>query len=152
MPVHPRIRAVFGHFQNLNLLALLHDLASGQTTKWGWSSGSFLCPVAHGLPARQDVMELNILGQTQDLIQGCYRAAHRLGADPAAVLEFVRSWDEGTIAARWLFSQLEELWYERLEDAVTFQAVLQGQNPPSQAWDEDGCDGVEDEWLPNSPG
>jgi hypothetical protein len=132
MPVHSRIRAVFGHFQNLNLLALLHDLASVQTAKWGWSSGLSLCPVAHGLPAREDVMELNVLGQTRDLVQGCYHAAHRLGADPMAVLQFVRSWDEGTIAARWLFSQLEELWYERLEDAEAFQAVLVGEDPLSQ--------------------
>jgi hypothetical protein len=151
MPIHPRIRAVFGHFQNLNLLALLHDLAAGQTAKWSWSSGSVLCPVAHGLPARQDVMELNILGQTQDLVQGCYRAADRLGADPNAVLQFVRSWDEGTIAAQWLFSQLEELWYERLEDAETVQAVLQGEDLPSKEWDEGGSDEFENIWLPNSP-
>jgi hypothetical protein len=130
MPVHTRIRAVFGHFQNLNLLALLHDLASGQTAKWGWSSGSFLCPVAHGLPARVDIEALNNLGQTDDLIRGCDLAARRLGADPGAVLQFVRSWDEGTIAARWLFSQLFELWIERVEDAEAVQAVLQGEDPP----------------------
>jgi hypothetical protein len=131
MPVHTRIRAVFGHFQNLNVLALMHDLASGQTARWSWSSQSRLCPVAHGLPAHQDVMELNILGQTDDLIRSCDLAARRLGADPAAVFQFVRSWDEGTIAARWLFSQLEELWYERLEDAEAVQAVLQGEDPPT---------------------
>ncbi len=130
MPVHTRIRAVFGHFQNLNLLAL-HDLATGNTAQEGWSLGSRLCPVAHGLPARQDVMELNILGQTQDLIQGCYHAARRLGADPADVLQFVRSWDEGTIAARWLFFQLFELWCERVEDAEAVQGVLQGEDPPT---------------------
>jgi hypothetical protein len=127
MPVHARIRAVFGHFQNLNLLALIHDLASGQTAHQSWSLDTRLCPVAHGLPARQDVMELNILGQTADLIRGCDHAARRLGAEPAAVLQFVRCWDEGTIAARWLLSQLEELWYERLEDAEAVQAVLQGE-------------------------
>jgi hypothetical protein len=131
MPVHARIRAVFGHFQNLNLLALLHDLASAQTVQQGWSFGTLLCPVAHGLPARRDVMELNVLGQTADLIRGCDHAARRLGADPAAVVQFVRSWDEGTIAAQRLFSQLVELWYERLEDAEAVQAVITGEVPRS---------------------
>jgi hypothetical protein len=125
MPVHARIRAVFGHFHDLNLLTLLHDLSSGQTAQQGWSLGAHLCPVAHGLPARQDVLELNILGQAADLVRGCDHAARRLGAAPAAVLHFVRSWDEGSLGARWLLSQLEELWCERLEDAEAVQAVLQ---------------------------
>ena len=102
------------------------SLSSGETARRGWSSGASLCPVAHGLPARQDVQELNLLGQTADLVRGCDLAARRLGADPAAVLHFVRSWDEESIGARWLFSQLEELWIERLEDAEAMQAVLQG--------------------------
>jgi hypothetical protein len=142
MPVHARIRAVFGHFQNLNLLALLHDLSSGQTAKEGWSSGTLLCPVAHGLPARQDVVALNILGQTADLIRGCQHVARRMGAEDAAVFQFIRSWDEGTIGARWLFCQLEELWYERLDDAEAVQAVLQGEDPPLTGWGEGGCDEV----------
>ena len=127
MPVHACIRAVFGRFQNLNLLALLHDLSAGQTAQQSWSAGTRLCPVAHGLPGRQDVLELNMLGQTADLVRGCGHAARRLGADPAAVLQFVRSWDEESIGGRWLLSQLEELWCERLEDAETVQAVLQGE-------------------------
>jgi hypothetical protein len=152
MAVHARIRAVFGHFQNLNLLALLRDLSSGRTAVRSWSSGTLLCPIAHGLPARQDVVALNLLGQTDELIRGCDHAARRLGADPASVLHFVRSWDEESIGAGWLLAQLEELWAERLEDAETVQALLQGEDPPSKGWVEEGCDDEEEEsWLHNPP-
>ena len=77
MPVHARTHAVFGHFQNLNLLALLHDLASGRAAQGAWSSGGLLCPVAHGLPYRHDVLGLAALGQTADLVLGCDHAARR---------------------------------------------------------------------------
>jgi hypothetical protein len=135
MPVHARVHAVFGHFQNLNLLALLHDLASGRAVQGAWASGALLCPVAHGLPHRLDVTELAALGQAADLVLGCDRAARRLGADPAAVLRFVRSWDAESIGATWLLSQLEELWEERLQDAEAVQSLLQkeGSLPPERA-------------------
>ena len=58
MPVHPRIHAVFGHFQNLNLLALLHDLASGRAAQGAWSSGALRAP-SRTAPARLDVLELS---------------------------------------------------------------------------------------------
>src|SRR5687767_12003472 len=82
MPASSEIQAVFGHFQNLNLLALLHDLRAGRTVRQAWLSGSLLCPVAHGLPSGSRVCELRALGQTADLGTGCHLAARLLGAEP----------------------------------------------------------------------
>jgi hypothetical protein len=126
MAVSTSIRAVFGHFQNLNLLALLQDLHGERTARQAWSSGTQLCPVAHGLPAGRHVREVTILGQAADLIHGCDYAARHLGADPGAVFRFVRSWDDQVLGRDWLVQQLEELWEERLADAEALQEVLQG--------------------------
>jgi hypothetical protein len=126
MVISPGIRAVFGHFQNLNLLALLQDLHGARTARQAWSSGTQLCPVAHGLPGGRQVREVTILGQSADLIQGCDYVARHLGADPASVLRFVRSWDEEVLGRDWLVQQLEELWEERLADAEAFQELLLG--------------------------
>ncbi len=125
MSVSPAIQAVFGHFQNLNLLALLHDLRDGRTTQQTWFSGSLLYPVAHGLPAGSQVRELSVLGQAADLSEGCHFAARLLGAQPDAVLRFVRFWDEGAVSRGWLLRQLEEVWEERLADAQALQGILQ---------------------------
>ncbi len=129
MAVSPGIQAVFGHFQNLNLLALLHDLRDGRTAREAWLSGELLCPVAHGLPAGSRVRELSVLGQKADLREGCRFAARELGAPPDAVLRFVRFWDEGAVGRDWLLQQLEEMWEERLADAQALQGLLQ-QGPP----------------------
>ena len=118
MAVSPAIHAVFSHFQNLNLLALLRDLRDGRTARQAWLSGSLLCPVAHGLPAGSQVEELSILGQAANLGDGCRFAARLLGARPDAVLHFVRSWDDEAISRCWLLQQLEEMWEERLADAL----------------------------------
>jgi hypothetical protein len=126
MPVHATVRAVFGHFQNLNLLVLMQDLRAGQAARQGWSAGPLLCPVAHGLPAGRDVRRLNALGQGADLTQGCDYAAACLGADAGAVLRFVRCWDEEVLGAAGLSRQLQELWEERLADAEVVQGVLNG--------------------------
>jgi hypothetical protein len=126
MPVSSKVYAVFGHFQNLNLLALLQDLREGRTARQAWFSGSLLCPVAHGLPQGAQVQELRALGQAADLSQGCDLAARHLGADPGAVLRFVRSWDEEALSSDSLLRQLEEVWGERLADAEAAQALLQG--------------------------
>lgn len=48
-----------------------------------------------------------------------------LGADPAAVLRFVRAWDEQTLGLGPLRQQLQELWAERLADAEAVQEFLQ---------------------------
>jgi hypothetical protein len=125
MAVSPAVVAVFGHFQNLNLLALLHDLRDGRTARHAWHSGSLLCPVAHGLPAGGQVRELSVLGQSADLSVGCQFAARLLGAEPGAVLRFVRFWDEGAVSPAWLLRQLEEVWQERLADARALQRLLQ---------------------------
>src|SRR5215471_7902079 len=116
MPVSARVYAVFGHFQNLNLLALLQDLREGRTARQAWLSGSLLCPVAHGLPQGAQVRRLRALGQAADLSKGCDFAARHLGADPGAVLHFVRSWDEEGLSSGSLLRQLEEMWAERLAD------------------------------------
>ncbi|HYV38898.1 MAG TPA: hypothetical protein VE988_24655 [Gemmataceae bacterium] len=125
MPITPNIHRLFGHFQNLNLLALLADLRSRRMAWQAWSSGDNLCPVAHGLPAGQHVRELNILGQIADIERGCDYAARHLGADPATVYRFVRAWDDQLIGPDWLLRQLEEMWQERLADAVAMQEFLQ---------------------------
>jgi len=126
MPVSTRIRDVFGYFQNLNLLALLHDLRTHHAARQAWSTGTVLCPIAHGLPAGEQVRELNLLGQSADLKWGCDYAAQFLGADPAAIFRFVRAWDEETLGRIWLFQQLQELWEERLADAEVMQEFLHG--------------------------
>lgn len=140
MPVARSIRDVFGHFHNLNLLALVQDLRRGEAARRGWSSpGALLCPVAHGLPAGRQVRELNALGQTAELDVGCDYAARYLGAAREAVLRFVRLWDEEVIRSDWLLRQLEELWAERLADAEAVQALLPGarpQNPSGHPWTE----------------
>src|SRR4051812_25055550 len=107
MPIHQTIHSVFGHFQNLNLLALLQDLSQGRTVRRGWSFGDLLCPVAHGLPTRMDVKTLKALGQSDDLAKGCHYAAECLGADDEAVFRFVASWDEETMSTEWLIHQLQ---------------------------------------------
>jgi hypothetical protein len=118
------IRDVFGHFQNLNLLALLHDLIQDRTARQAWSSGTRLCPVAHGLPSGQQVQQLAVLGQMAELGQGCDVAARHLGADPRSVQRFVRAWDTDAVGRAWLLHQLDELWQERLADAEAVQELL----------------------------
>ncbi len=135
MPVQPTDRAVFAHFQNLNLLALIQDLRFGQMAWGDWSDGAILCPVAHGLPSGSDVQELNTLGQSAALARGCTYAATRLGADARAVLRFVESWDEETLGARSLLQQLQELWEERLADAEVVQEILGRQSRSGEQTD-----------------
>jgi hypothetical protein len=124
MPVQPTVRAVFAHFQNLNLLALIHDLRCGQAALDGWSDAALLCPIAHGLPSGGDVHALNTFGQAANFARGCRYAARRLGADAFSVRHFVESWDEETLSADSLLQQFLELWEERLDDAEVVQAVL----------------------------
>lgn len=129
MSVSPIIRDVFGHFQNLNLLALLHDLQQDRTALQAWARDRMLCPVAHGLPDGQEVQRLSVLGQIAEFSKGCDLAARLLGADPAAVYRFVRSWDSGALSRYWLGQQLNELWQERLADAEAVQELLQVPSP-----------------------
>jgi len=129
MSVSAIIRDVFGHFQNLNLLALLHDLQQDRTARRSWASDRLLCPVAHGLAAGQQVQRLSVLGQIAEPGQGCDLAARLLGADPAAVFHFVRSWDAEEFSRHWLWHQLNELWQERLADAEAVQELLQVSSP-----------------------
>jgi hypothetical protein len=75
MSIAARIHEVFGHFQNLNLLVLMQDLRAGQIARQSWSTGSSLCPIAHGLPAGRDVRRLVVMGQEADLRRGCAFAA-----------------------------------------------------------------------------
>jgi hypothetical protein len=146
MPVSTTVFSVFGHFQNLNLLALIHDLRAGRTVRQSWLSGSLLCPIAHGLPQGAHVEELRVLGQAADLGAGCHLAARHLDADPDAVLRFVRAWDEGALSSSWLLQQLEELWEERLLDAVTVQELLQGLGSAGTAQAEESEPGSIPEW------
>lgn len=119
------LKSVFLHFQNLNLLALLQDLRAGRTTRQSWLSGSWLCPVAHGMPHAAEVRELRALGQADELEVGCKFAARQIGADPDEVLWFVRCWDEQLLSDGALVRLLEEIWSERLNDAVAAQEFMQ---------------------------
>jgi hypothetical protein len=132
MSIEPIVRDVFGHFQNLNLLALLFDLDQDRTARQTWSSGTLLCPVAHGLPTGRQVQQLSILGQLTGLGHGCDVAARHLGADPAAVLRFVRSWDADALGRTWLLQQLFALWQERLADAEAVQELLHSGYTPQE--------------------
>jgi len=127
MPISTGILNVFGHFQNLNLLALMHDLRDNMTAREDWAtSAKLLCPVAHGLSSGQQVREVNLLGDIANLERACAYAAASLGADAGAVIRFVRAWDERAISTELLLMQLEEIWEERLADAEAVQAVLEG--------------------------
>jgi hypothetical protein len=125
MSISRTIRDVFGHFQNLNLLALMHDLQHDRTARQAWASDNQLCPVAHGLPAGEQVQRLSVLEQIAEFGHGCDLAARLIGADPDVVQRFVYFWDAGTFSRRWLWEQLNELWQERLEDAEAVQELLQ---------------------------
>src|SRR5437899_351667 len=94
MTVHPKFRDIFARFQNLNLLVLLNDLRSGETTRRGWSFGGLLCPVAHGMPAGRQVRVLAAMGQTAGLERSCDYAAEQIGANFTDVLQFVNAWDD----------------------------------------------------------
>jgi hypothetical protein len=125
MSADPTIRGVFGHFQNLNLLVLLHDLRSGRTAHGAWSAGTRLCPVAQGMPVGQVVGDLQFLGQAAEPERACAYAARHLGADPACVYRFVELWDANAFVPWWLLRQLEDLWEERRVDADAVQELLQ---------------------------
>jgi hypothetical protein len=124
------IRQVFGHFHNLNLLALIHDLRNHQTARENWTTNdALLCPVAHGLANGQQVKEVNLLGEFANLQRACTMSANWLGADPGDVLRFVRSWDDYTITTEVLLDHLQQIWDERLADAEAFQEVLNVRDP-----------------------
>ncbi len=126
MRISAGIHDVFGRFQNLNLLALLHDLRNSRTAHADWSSGNLLCPLAHGLTSGQQVREVNFLGQIANLKRACAYAAECLGADYETVVRFVKSWDDHTLGAEVLIRYLEEIWSERLDDAEAVQEVIHG--------------------------
>jgi hypothetical protein len=110
----------------LNLLALLHDLREGRTARQEWrSAGSLLCPVAHGMPHGRQVQVLQAFGQTAELHVGCRYAACQLNAEPDDVLRFVHDWDTSRFSEDMLIRLLEEMWEERLMDAVAVQELLQ---------------------------
>ncbi len=124
MPVSLNIRDVFSYFHDLNLLVLVQDLRDNRAARTAWFSGSLLCPVAHGLPAGQQVSELSALGQSASMGVGCDYAGRHLGDHPEVIARFVRAWDEGQIRDAWLLQQLEELWLERQADAEIMQELL----------------------------
>lgn len=118
------VREVFGHFQNLSLIALLEDFRHGQIVKGDWSSNQSLCPVAHGMEDGEAVKQLRAATQAINLEAACRFAARRLLAYPHSVYDFVRWWDS-LGDTRWLLSELEQLWAERLADADTVQEIIE---------------------------
>ena len=90
-----------------------------------WWAGSLLCPVAHGMPVGRLVSELRFLGQAAELERACDYAARQLGADPECVRRFVELWDANAYLEGWLVRQLEDLWQERLADAIAVQEMLE---------------------------
>jgi len=132
MPTHvdPGIRGVFDYFQNLNLLVLVEDLRRGQTVRRAWHARGQLCPVAHGLPAEQQVREVCSADQEVGYLnRACIFAARILGAKPEEVVHFVEIWDSEKISANDLRQQLESLWNERLADADLMQELLRDSSP-----------------------
>ena len=126
MSIAATIRSVFSHFQNLNLLALMNDLRENKAAHADWASGKLLCPVAHGMASGRQVHDLNMIGEFVNLQRACAQAARFLGASPADIARFVRSWDDQSLSAMVLLGHLEEIWAERLADAVAVQEVLAG--------------------------
>jgi hypothetical protein len=123
--VDPAIRGVFDYFQNLNLLVLMEDLQRGQTARRAWHARGQLCPVAHGLPADQQVREACAADlEPGNLNRACIFAARILGAKPEEVVHFVECWDLDRISDNELREQLEQLWQERLADAELMQEFL----------------------------
>jgi len=123
--VDPGIRGVFDYFQNLNLLVLVEDLRQGQTARRAWYARGQLCPVAHGLPAEQQVREACSADlEPGHLNRACIFAARILGAKPEEVVHFVECWDCDRISDNELREQLELLWQERLVDAELMQEFL----------------------------
>ena len=124
-PVDPAIRGVFDYFQNLNLLVLVEDLRCGQTARRAWYARGQLCPVAHGLPAEQQVREASAADLEPGYLNcACIFAARILGAKPEEVVHFVECWDLDRISDNELREQLEQLWQERLADAELMQEFL----------------------------
>jgi hypothetical protein len=124
------IRNVFGHFQNLNLLVLIHDLRAGRAVQGAWAFAGDLCPVAHGMPMGQLVSTLRYMGQVFEPARASAYAAGYLGANPIDVQHFVDWWDAHVFSSDWLLGELESLWNERREDAEAVQEVISG-NPCS---------------------
>jgi hypothetical protein len=124
MSVTPSIHDVFGRFQNLNLLVLLHDLRANQAPRQTWARGNTLCPVAHGLASEKRVRKLCVVAEFADLRRACAYVAQELRANHGAVFGFVRSWDDGSLSQAWLYEQLVELWEERLADAELLEDLL----------------------------
>src|SRR5439155_7497834 len=92
MDIDPLIHALFGRFQNLNLLILREDLRRGLVARGNWLDGGDLCPVAHGLADGVAVAQLCWQSQAIGLKQACHGAARYLGALPADVYRFVELW------------------------------------------------------------
>ncbi len=128
--VRPLVREVFGHFPNLSLIALIQDLRYGHIAKGDWSSSHSLCPVAHGMVDGEGVNQLSAATQAINLQAACRAAARRLLAQPRSVYDFVRWWDSLGDTAR-LLGELEQLWADRLADADTVQRIVE---PVTRQW------------------
>ncbi len=124
MSISAAIRSVFGRFQNLNLLALINDLRANRVAREDWVAGSLLCPIAHGLASREQVRELNLVGEFANLQSACMEAARYIGASPFDIACFVKCWDACVLTTEALLCHLEDIWAERLADAEAVQAVL----------------------------
>src|SRR5262245_25908687 len=124
MHIDPNIRSVFDYFQNLNLLVLREELRNGRAARGTWTSGAFLCPVAHGLADGEVVGNMRYLNQAAPLPRACDYAARKLGASPDSIYRFICDWDRGRISPDTLREQIEEIWKERLDDAVAVQEVM----------------------------
>ena len=107
MPILPAVHQVFGHFQNLNLLALLNDLGNGESVRQAWFSSGRLCPVAHGLPAGQQVRELTIWARPPTSAKVAITPPSILAPILTLCCASFRSWDEGVVRHEWLLRQLQ---------------------------------------------
>src|SRR6267142_5430312 len=117
------LRPIFARFQNLNLVFLIEDLRRGLTARGGWLEHANLCPVAHGMPDGDTIEHLEYLNYARNLDAACAFAARVLGARPGEVELFVERWDDAQLGP-WLLEELEQIWNERVEDAVCMQDIL----------------------------
>src|SRR5262245_39277811 len=114
---------VFGHFHNLNLLALIQDLRRGRTARGNWSLDRGLCPVAHGVSSGEAVQLLEYASQAFAVNRACHIAARDLRVPPAMIQQFINLWDSNWLGSHWLLESLEEILAARQADADAVQEI-----------------------------
>ena len=131
------VREIFGRFQNLNLLSLIHGLRDGDVDHGSWSD----CPVGYGL----SYFAKRVLFQEH---RNFCIPAREIGCGGKYVSQFVDSWDKWDKRDKWewkwdksrsikLLTELEDIWQERLEDALAVQEFIGEANESHKCFEGD---------------